>query len=194
MKHYAEAENLLQIALKQSEHVSPQERVMTLRCLGLVYAGQKQYDRAGEKLVEACDILENVDGPKSLALAETYEDLGAVWTKGTQPRKALDAYEKALAVHRTRGTLDCEIPGPLVAAARAARDSHNPVLSLQLFSRVLNVFKNQLPDERKKYTAAMKEYRDLLKREAQSNKEDLKVVDALLKAQFSAAGRSRCAS
>lgn len=194
MKHYAEAENLLKIALKQSEHVSPQDRVMTLRSLGLVYAGQKQYDRAVEQLLSACLILSQIDGPKSLALAETYEDLGAVQTKAAQPTKALAAYQKALAVHEARGTLDSEIPGVLVCAARAARSSHNSNLAQKFFSRVMNVVKSQTPDERKRFTSAMKEYRDLLRKEAQSNKDDLEVVEAMLKADNGATRRTLCVS
>lgn len=194
MKHYAEAENLLKIALKQSEHVSPQDKVMTLRSLGLVYAGQKQYDRAAEQLLSACDTLAPIDGPKSLALAETYEDLGAVQTKAAQPAKALEAFQKALAVHEARGTLDSEIPGVLVSAARVARSSHHADLAQKFFSRAMNVVKNQPPEKRKRFTTAMKEYRDLLRKEAQSNQDDLKVVEAILKAHHGAAGPTQCAS
>ncbi|MBY0546128.1 MAG: tetratricopeptide repeat protein [Candidatus Obscuribacterales bacterium] len=195
MKHYAEAENLLKIALKQSEHVSPQDRVMTLRSLGLVYAGQKQYDRAAEQLSRACETLVQIDGPKSLALAETYEDLGAVQTKGGAPAKALATFQKALDVHELRGTLDSEIPGVLVSAARAARGSHNLPLAQKFFARVMNVVKNQSPEGRQRFTTAMKEYRDLLKQDVKSNKDDLKVVDEILKARNAAAARgTQCES
>lgn len=188
MKHYAEAENLLEIALKQSEHVSPQDRVMTIRSLGLVYSAQKQYSRAAEQFQSAVDLLAQIDGKDSLALAETLEDLGTARLKANQAKKALESFDRALAIHKSRGTGDTDVLSLLTMAARAAKAGGDNSKAESLFARVASVAKGKKPGERKEMLTAVREYRDLLRKNASNRKTELEAVESMLKESHSRPG------
>lgn len=93
--------NTLQEAIANLEKENKQstlEGALALSYLGNLYLATGKYSQAEEQLKMALAIRENLVKENNELIAASYNDLGLVYSS-TDPNKALDHYEKALAIY-----------------------------------------------------------------------------------------------
>lgn len=85
-------------AIEEENKQNTLEGAQLLSHLGNLYLATGKYSQAEEQLVMALAIRENLVKENSELIAASYNDLGLVYST-TNPDKALDHYEKALAIY-----------------------------------------------------------------------------------------------
>ncbi|CAN5317414.1 CHAT domain-containing protein [soil metagenome] len=83
---------------KEADKMNSEEAAKALSNLGLLYWSTGKFNQAEDNGLIALQIRQNLKGETSEEVAASYNDLGLVYGQ-TDPDKALDYYEKALAVY-----------------------------------------------------------------------------------------------
>lgn len=183
-KHLPEAENLLQLALKQANHrdVNPENKVLTIRCLGLVYLAGNKYDQAEALFTEANAELKALKGQESIELAENLEDLGITLNKKRKFKQAANILDQALQISNKQRISEPERARLYSSLAFARQYSGDLAGAQSCYRSLLNSL--SASDKPNKFCLpALKEYHNILLKE--KNKIDLVKTEQLIKRMIS---------